>query len=91
MEEVKSNRLMWKLGEVLDVYTGNDGLVRGAKIEVALSNGKRKGPRIPLQELSPSESRETSVADGEDAARLIDCTRERQRKQATIEGEMRRR
>ena len=32
MEEGKSNRGMWKLGKVLDVYPGNDGLVRGATI-----------------------------------------------------------
>jgi len=41
VKEGKSNRGMWKLGKVLDVYPGNDGLVRGATIEVDPSNGKR--------------------------------------------------
>ncbi|XP_020619417.1 uncharacterized protein LOC110057174 [Orbicella faveolata] len=91
MEEGTSNRGMWKLGKVLDVYPGNDGLVRRATIEVASNNGKRKRLRIPLQKLFPLEVRETSVADGEEPARPIACTPQRQRRQAAIEGEMRRR
>ena len=91
MEEGKSNRGIWKLGKVLEVCPGNDGLVRGATIEVASSNGKRKRLRRPLQKLFPLEVRETSVADGEEPARPIACTSERPRRQAAIEGEMRRR
>ncbi|XP_020614969.1 uncharacterized protein LOC110053118 [Orbicella faveolata] len=86
MEEGMSNRGMWKLGKVADVYPGNDGVVRGATVEVASSNGKRK----PLQKLFPLEVRETSDADGEEPARPIACPPERQRRQAAIEGEMRR-
>ena len=82
---------MWKLGKVLDVYPGNDGLVRGATIEVASSNGKRKRLKRPLQKLFPLEVRETSVVDGEESARPIACIPERQRRQAAIEGEIRRR
>ena len=59
-------------------------------IEVASSNGKRKRLRRPLQKLFPLEVRETSVADGEEPARPIACTSERPRRQAAIEGEMRR-
>ena len=91
MEEGKFNRGIWKLGKVLEVCPGNDGLVRGATIEVASSNGKRKRLRRPLQKLFPLEVRETSVADGEEPARPIACTSERPRRQAAIEGEMRRR
>ena len=91
MEEGKSNRGIWKLGKVLEVCPGNDGLVRGATIEVASSNGKRKRLRRPLQKLFPLEVRETSVADGEEPARPIAYTSERPRRQAAIEGEMRRR
>ena len=91
MEEGKSNRGMWKLGKVLEVCPGNDGLVRGATIEVASSNGKRKRLRRPLQKLFPLGVRETSVADGEEPARPIAYTSERPRRQAAIEGEMRRR
>ena len=58
MEEGKSNRGIWKLGKVLEVCPGNDGLVRGATIEVASSNGKRKRLRRPLQKLFPLEVRE---------------------------------
>ena len=34
MEEGRSNRGTWKLGKVQDVHPGNDGLVRGATVEV---------------------------------------------------------
>ena len=91
MEEGKSNRGMWRLGKVLDVHPGNDGLVRGATIEVASDNGKRRRLRRPLQKLFPLEVRETRVADVEEHARPIACTPQRQRRQAAIEGEMRRR
>ena len=75
MEEGKSNRGMWKIGKVLDVYPGNDGLVRGATIEVVASNnGTRKRLRRPLQKLFPLEVRETSVVDREEPARPIACT-----------------
>ena len=74
MEEGKSNRGMWKLGKVLDVYPGNDGLVRGATIEVASNNGTRKRLMRPLQKLFPSEVRENSVVDREEPARPIACT-----------------
>ena len=80
---------MWKLGKVLDVYPGNDGLIRGATIEVASSNGKRKRLRRPLQKLFPLQVRETSVAEEEEPARPIACTLERPKRQAAIEGEMR--
>ena len=91
MEEGKSNRGMWKLGKVLAVHPGNDGLVRGATIEVASDNGKQRRLRRPLQKLFPLEVRETRVADVEEHARPIACTPQRQRRQAAIEGEMRRR
>ena len=79
MEERKSNRGMWKLGKVLDVHPGSDGLVRGATIEVASSNGKRNRVRRPLQKLFPFKVRETSVADGEEPAIPIACTPQRQK------------
>ncbi|XP_044184810.1 uncharacterized protein LOC122964955 [Acropora millepora] len=91
MDEGKSNRGMLRLGKVLDVHPGNDGLVRGATIEVASDNGKRRRLRRPLQKLFPLEVRETRVADVEEHARPIACTPQRQRRQAAIEGEMRRR
>ena len=91
MEEGKSNRGMWKLGKVIDVHPGDDGLVRGATIEVASDNGKRRRLRRPLQKLFPLEVRETRVADVEEHARPIACTPQRQRRQVAIEGEMRRR
>ena len=92
MEEGTSNRGMWKLGKVLDVYPGNDGLVRGATIEVVASNnGTRKRLRRPLQKLFPLEVRETSVVDREEPATPIACTSQRQGRQAAIEGKMRRR
>ncbi|XP_044183283.1 uncharacterized protein LOC122963962 [Acropora millepora] len=49
MEEGKSNRGMWRLGKILDVHPGNDGLVRGATIEVASDNGKRRRLRRPYR------------------------------------------
>jgi len=91
MEEGKPNRGMWKPGKVLDEYPGNDDLVRGATIEVASINGKRKRLRRPLQKLFLLEVRETSVADGEEPARPIAYTPQRQRGQPAIEREMRRR
>ena len=90
MEEGTSNRGMWKLGKVLDVYPGNDGLVRGATIEVVASNnGTRKRLRRPLQKLFPLKVRETSVVDREEPATPIACTPQRQGRQAAIEGKTR--
>jgi len=91
MEEGKSNRGMWKLGKVLDVYPGNDGLVRGATIEIVSNNGTRRRLRRPQKKLFPLEVRETSVADGEEPARSIAYTPQRHRRQAAIEGEIGRR
>ena len=64
MEEGESpaNRGMWKLGKVLDTYPVSDGFVRGVTIEDALSNGKRKRLRRPLQKLF----RDTGVANGQE-------------------------
>ncbi|KAK2559393.1 hypothetical protein P5673_018014 [Acropora cervicornis] len=90
MEEGKSSRGIWKVGKVLDVHPGNDGLIGGATIEVASDNGKRRRLRRPIQKLFPLEVRETRVADVEEHARPIACTPQRQRRQAAIEGEMRR-
>ena len=82
---------MLKLGKVLDVHPGNDGLVRGATIEVASDIGKQRRPRRSLQKLFPLEVRQTRLADVEEHARpIIACTPRRQRRQAAIEGEMRR-
>ena len=80
MEEGRSNRGMWKLRKVLNVHPGNDGLVRGATIELASENAKRKRLRRPLQKLFPLEVRETRVADVEEHARPITCTQQRQRR-----------
>ena len=41
IEEGQSNRAMWKLRKVLDVYPAGDGLVRGATIEVASSKASK--------------------------------------------------
>ena len=41
MEDYKSNRGTWKLGRIVDIHPGNDGLVRGATVEVASRTGKR--------------------------------------------------
>jgi len=64
---------------------------RSHDTEVASINGKRKRLRRPLQKLFLLEVRETRVADGEEPARPIGCIPQRQRRQPTIEGEMRRR
>ena len=69
---------------------GKDGLVRGATIEVASSNSKRKRLWRPLQQLFSFEVRETSVADGEEPANCLH-SRETKNGQAAIEREMRRR
>ena len=59
MEDGKSNRGTWKLGRIVDIHPGNDGLVRGATVEVASRTGKRK-LRRPVQKLFPLEVREAS-------------------------------
>ena len=81
MEEGKSNRGMWKLGKVPDVHPGNDGFVRGATIDVASDNGKRRCLRRRLQKLFPLGVHETRVADVEEHARPIACIPQRQRRQ----------
>ena len=83
MEEGKSNRSTWKLGKTEEVHPGNDGFVRGATVEVASSNGKRKRPRRPL---FPQEDRE--VGGMEQVPEVNTLQRQRS---AVILGEVRRR
>ena len=89
MEEGKSNRGTWKLGKVQDIHPGNDGLVRGATVEVISNKGKRTRLRRPLQKLYPLEVTTTEVADASSPT----CTHpeQRLRRKAAVVGEMKRR
>nr|XP_058943012.1 uncharacterized protein LOC131771253 [Pocillopora verrucosa] len=89
MEEGKSNRSTWKLGRIAELHPGNDGFVRGTTVEVASSSGKRKRLRRPLQKLFPLEVREVGGT-GQVPARPEENT-QRQRRRASITGEVRRR
>ena len=89
MEEGRSNRGTWKLGKVQDVHPGNDGLVRGATVEVISNKGKRTRLRRPLQKLYPLEVTTTEVANASSPT----CTHpeQRLRRKAAVVGEMKRR
>ena len=89
MEEGKSNRSTWKLGRIAELHPGNDGFVRRTTVEVASSSGKRKRLRRPLQKLFPLEVREVGGT-GQVPARPEEIT-QRQRRRASITGEVRRR
>ena len=91
MEEGKSNRGAWTLGRIVTVHPGSDGFVRGATVEVASSTGKRRRLRRPLQKLFPLEVREVGVAEREETAEPGTRTSQRQRRNAAIAGEDRRR
>ena len=61
IEEEKVKRNKWRLGKVIEIVRGKDGVIRGAVMETA----KEKMSR-PLQKLYPLEVREASVATKDD-------------------------
>ena len=50
----QTKRAFWKLSRVIECFTGKDGSIRGAKVEVASSKGKKVLNR-PIQHLVPLE------------------------------------
>ena len=47
----KTNRNFWQLGKVEELLTGNDGIVRAAKISVGKSDGRPGLLRRSIQEV----------------------------------------
>ena len=84
MEEGKSNRATWKRGKVQNVHPGNDGLVRGATVEVISNKGKRTHLRRPLQKLYPLEVADASSPTGTHPEQRL-------RRKVAVVGEMKRR
>ena len=50
------SRGLWRVGRVVDLVRGNDGIVRGAKVRVAESGKKPTTIRRPIQKLYPIEN-----------------------------------
>jgi len=50
----QTKRAFWKLSRIIECFTGKDGNIRGAKVEVASSRGKKVLNR-PIQHLVPLE------------------------------------
>ena len=50
----QTKRVFWKLSGVIECFTSKDGSIKGAKVEVASSKGKKVMNR-PIQHLVPIE------------------------------------
>ena len=48
-------RGLWKLGKIISVMKGRDGLIRGATVQMAASNGRKAVLNRPIQLLYPLE------------------------------------
>jgi hypothetical protein len=51
----KKNRNFWRLGKVEELISGDDGVVRAAKVRVGSENGKSDVWRRTIQHLVPLE------------------------------------
>ena len=50
-EDEPAPRTQWRIGKVIELVTGRDGLVRGAKLKVLAKGGKQTVIHRPLQKL----------------------------------------
>ena len=55
-EDEQAPRTQWRIGKVIELVTGRDGLVRGAKLKVLAKGGKQTVIHRPLQKLIAFES-----------------------------------
>ena len=55
VQEDNQPRGSWKLGKIEEVYTGNDGKVRGSKVKVITNTGKPSFINRPINCLYPLE------------------------------------
>ena len=55
VQEDNQPRGSWKLGKIEEVYTGNDGKVRGSKVKVITNTGKPSFINRPINRLYPLE------------------------------------
>jgi hypothetical protein len=54
-EDELAPRAQWRIGRVLKLVKGRDGLVRGAKLKVLVKGGAQSSVHRPLQRLIPFE------------------------------------
>ncbi|CAB4041514.1 Hypothetical predicted protein [Paramuricea clavata] len=54
-EDEPAPRAQWRIGRVLQLVKGRDGLVRGAKLKVLSKGGAQSSVHRPLQKLIPFE------------------------------------
>ena len=55
LKEDHTARCWWKLGRIIELLTGRDGQVRGARVQVLNSERKPTVLRRPVQHLIPLE------------------------------------
>jgi len=93
----QTKRAFWKLSRVIECFTGKDGNIRGAKVEVASSRGKKVLNR-PIQHLVPLEvashdlgnaSADKATANAPNAPIAISAP-DRPKRNAALIGELRR-
>ena len=93
----QAKRAFWKLSRVIECFTGKDGNIRGAKVEVVSSKGKKVLNR-PIQHLVPLEvasqalcndSADKAAASAPNAPIAISATG-RPKRNAALIGELRR-
>ncbi|CAB4011853.1 Hypothetical predicted protein, partial [Paramuricea clavata] len=59
----KTNRNFWRLGKIEELISGDDGMVRAAKVRVSNENGKSDVLRSSIQHLVPLEVGQDSNVD----------------------------
>ena len=60
-EDEPAPRMQWRIGRVIELVTGQDGLVRGAKLKVLAKGGKQTIFHRPVHKLIAFEIAENST------------------------------
>ena len=77
-DENRKNRVLWRLGRIENVITGQDGVIRGAKVKL----GNRQKIERPIKKLFPLEVRSDDVATEDNILSLNSETRTRPKRKA---------
>ena len=90
IEEDKVARLCWRMGLLERLINGKDGAARRGVVRGVVVSKRRREISRPVNKLYPVESIENKKKEMNDASETI-VTRNRQRREATVIGDIKRR